>query len=109
MDDMANNGHVPHVVVVGAGFAGASALQELAHENVQVTLIDEHPYNTFQPLLYQVATGGVNPGDITYPLRALSARNRARYRRARGTGIDHENRRGLVDEGSPIDYDYLII
>src|SRR3954469_2484993 len=109
MDDMTKHDHVPHVVVVGAGFAGASALQELAHENVRVTLIDQHPYNTFQPLLYQVATGGVNPGDVTYPLRALSARRGARYRRAKVIGIDHENRRVLVDEGAPIDFDYLII
>ncbi len=106
---MTNNGAVAQVVVVGAGFAGAAALPELAHQDVQVTVIDQHPYTTFQPLLYQVATGGVNPGDITYPMRLLSSRNRARYRRAKVTGIDHENRRVLVDEGGAIDYDYLII
>ncbi|QDP98392.1 NAD(P)/FAD-dependent oxidoreductase [Microlunatus elymi] len=106
---MTSNEHVPHVVVLGAGFAGASALMELAHANVQVTVIDQHPYNTFRPLLYQVATGGLNPGDITYPLRHLSARNNARYRRAKVTGIDEERRQVLVDNGSPIDYDYVII
>jgi NADH:ubiquinone reductase (H+-translocating) len=99
----------PQVVVLGAGFAGVSALRALADAPVRVTLVDEHPYNTFRPLLYQVATGGLNPGDITFPLRYLSARRHARYRRAKVTGIDHDGRRVLVDEGAPIEYDYLII
>ncbi|HEY9291119.1 MAG TPA: NAD(P)/FAD-dependent oxidoreductase [Microlunatus sp.] len=106
---MTSNEHVPHVVVLGAGFAGASALRELAHAPVRVTVIDQHPYNTFRPLLYQVATGGVNPGDITYPMRYLSSRTNARYRRAKVIGIDEENRRVLVDDGAPIAYDYLIL
>ena len=53
---------MPHVVVVGAGFGGVSATDELAKEGFRVTLLDQFPYNTFQPLLYQVATGGLNPG-----------------------------------------------
>ena len=57
---------MPHVVVVGAGFGGISATEELAKEGFRVTLIDRHPYNTFQPLLYQVATGGLNPGAVSY-------------------------------------------
>ena len=65
---------MPHVVVVGGGFAGLSATETLAKEGFRVTLIDRHPYNTFQPLLYQVATAALNPGDITYFLRALNAR-----------------------------------
>lgn len=97
------------VAVIGAGFAGAAALREFAHADLSVTVIDQHPYNTFRPLLYQVATGGLNPGDVTYPLRRLSARDHARYRRAKVTGIDTERRRVLVDEGLPIDYDYLIV
>lgn len=104
-----NDQHHTRVVVLGAGFAGAAALRELAHADVSVTVVDQHPYNTFRPLLYQVATGGVNPGDITYPLRYLSARNHARYRRAKVVGIDKERREVLVDEGAPIPYDYLIV
>ena len=68
---------MPHVVVVGAGFAGLSATAELAKEGFRVTLIDRHPYNTFQPLLYQVATGGLNAGDVTYSLRYFAARTAA--------------------------------
>ena len=63
------------MVVVGAGFGGVSATTELAKEGFRVTLIDRHPYNTFQPLLYQVATGGLNAGDVTYSLRYFAARH----------------------------------
>src|SRR5690606_41659807 len=66
----------PHVVVVGGGFAGLSAVRALRHVDVDVTLIDRHPYNTFYPLLYQVATATLNPGDITYFLRAVRARQK---------------------------------
>src|SRR5690606_19952813 len=90
------NGYVterPQVVVLGAGFAGISATCELAKRGFRVTLVDHHPYNTFQPLLYQVATGGLNPGDVTYSLRYFAARRRGvRFRRALVTGIDHDQR-----------------
>ena len=81
---------MPHVVVVGAGFGGVSATSELAKEGFRVTLIDRHPYNTFQPLLYQVATGGLNAGDVTYSLRYFAAKHKGvRFRRAAVVGIDH--------------------
>ena len=66
---------MPHVVVVGAGFGGIAATDELSKEGFRVTLLDRFPYNTFQPLLYQVATGGLNPGDVTYALRFFAARH----------------------------------
>src|SRR6476661_7287142 len=101
---------MPHVVVVGAGFAGVSATQELAKEGFRVTLIDRHPYNTFQPLLYQVATGGLNPGDVTYSLRYFAAKHEGvRFRRAAVTGIDHDGREVICDDGIRVGYDYLII
>ncbi|MBA3530268.1 MAG: NAD(P)/FAD-dependent oxidoreductase [Propionibacteriaceae bacterium] len=101
---------MPHVVVLGAGFAGLSATTELAKEGFRVTLIDRHPYNTFQPLLYQVATGGLNAGDVTYSLRFFSAkRSRVRFRRATVVGIDHEKKQVLCDDGMNIGYDYLIV
>ncbi|MFI7061634.1 NAD(P)/FAD-dependent oxidoreductase [Kribbella sp. NPDC050124] len=99
----------PRVVVLGAGFAGVQAIRHLSRANVDVTLVDQHPYSTFQPLLYQVATGGLNPGDITYPLRHLSAQHHVRFRRARVLGIDHATQQVLVDAGLPIEYDYLIV
>lgn len=98
----------PSVVVLGCGFAGVAALRALAGAPVRVTVVDQHPYSTFRPLLYQVATGGLNPGDVAFPLRTLTARTGARYRQAKVIGIDHQHRRVLVDEGAPIRYDYLV-
>jgi NADH dehydrogenase len=101
---------MPHVVVVGAGFGGVSASSELAKEGFRVTLVDRHPYNTFQPLLYQVATGGLNAGDVTYSLRYFAARHRGvSFRRAAVTGIDHEANQVLCDDGVAIGYDYLVL
>jgi NADH dehydrogenase len=101
---------MPHVVVVGGGFGGVAATSELAKEGFRVTLLDRHPYNTFQPLLYQVATGGLNPGDVTYSLRYFAARHPGvRFRRAAAVGIDHESREVICDDGVRIGFDYLVI
>src|SRR5512133_419558 len=101
---------MPHVVVVGAGFGGVSATDELAKEGFRVTLIDRFPYNTFQPLLYQVATGGLNPGDVTYSLRLSAARHEGvRFRCAEVVGIDHDQQEVICDDGIRVGFDYLII
>jgi NADH dehydrogenase len=101
---------MPHVVVVGGGFGGVAATSELAKEGFRVTLLDRHPYNTFQPLLYQVATGGLNPGDVTYSLRYFAARHAGvRFRRAAAVGIDHESQEVICDDGVRIGFDYLVI
>ena len=72
--------------------------------------IDRHPYNTFQPLLYQVATGGLNAGDVTYSLRYFAATHKGvRFRRAAVTGIDHAANQVLCDDGVKISYDYLVL
>jgi NADH:quinone reductase (non-electrogenic) len=101
---------MPHVVVVGAGFGGISATDELSKEGFRVTLIDRFPYNTFQPLLYQVATGGLNPGDVTYALRFFAARHEGvRFRRAEVVAIDHDQKEVVCDDGVRVGFDYLII
>ncbi len=101
---------MPHVVVVGAGFAGISATSQLAKEGFRVTLIDRHPYNTFQPLLYQVATGGLNAGDVTYSLRYYAAKHRGvRFRRAAVVAIDHDAQEVVCDDGVRVGFDYLVI
>lgn len=100
------------VVVVGGGFAGLHAVKALAAAGHPVSLIDRHPYSTFQPLLYQVATGGLNPGDVTYPLRRFTADHRnpdTRFRRATVTGIDKENKLVHVSRGNDISYDHLVL
>jgi NADH:quinone reductase (non-electrogenic) len=101
---------MPHVVVVGAGFGGVTATDALAKEGFRVTLIDRFPYNTFQPLLYQVATGGLNPGDVTYALRFFAARHEGvRFRCAEVVGIDHDQQQVICEDGVRVGFDYLII
>jgi NADH dehydrogenase len=65
-----------HVVVVGGGFGGLQAVSRLRHAPVEVTLVDRRNFHLFQPLTYQVATGALSPGEITYPLRAIFKRDR---------------------------------
>src|SRR5262245_18199760 len=65
----------PQVIVVGAGFAGLAAVKALDRTGAQVMLVDQNIYSTFQPLLYQVATGGLNPGDVAFPLRVLDRKS----------------------------------
>lgn len=65
-----------HVVIVGAGFGGLYCAKELANKNVNVTLVDKRNFHLFQPLLYQVATGGLSPGDISSPIRAVLKKGR---------------------------------
>lgn len=101
---------MPHVVVVGAGFGGVATAGALAKEGFRVTLVDRHPYNTFQPLLYQVATGGLNAGDVTYSLRYFAAKHKGvRFRRAAVTGIDHDAKQVLCEDGVKIGFDYLVL
>ena len=98
--------------MVGGGFAGLSAVRELREADVEVLLLDRDPYTTFQPLLYQVATGALNPGDITYALRSFAGRIPAtcRFRRAcvdrAGSGRTGSVRLG---DGRAVGYDYLIL
>ena len=102
-------GDAPRVIVVGAGFAGLAAVKELRQVGAQVLLIDRNIYSTFQPLLYQVATGGLNPGDVAYPLRSLARRKAARFRPGELAGIDPAGRRITLTDGTVLDYDYLVL
>ena len=100
----------PHVVVVGGGFAGVSAVRALRSAPVDVTLIDRDTYNVFQPLLYQVATAGLNPGDVTYFLRAVRMRQRnVRVRQAEVVGVDPARQTVTFGDGWCLDYDYLVL
>ncbi len=100
----------PHVVVVGGGFGGLAAVRSLRHADVDVTLIDRHTYNTFQPLLYQVATASLNPGDITWFLRAIRARSRnVRFIRGTAVSMNHGEQAVQLDGNVTVKYDYLII
>jgi NADH:ubiquinone reductase (H+-translocating) len=104
---------VTEVVVIGAGFGGLSVVRALPRDldasSVRVTLIDRHVYSTFQPLLYQVATGGLNPGDVAYPIRSFARHHGVRYRHGRVVGIDAEARRVHLADGTSVPYDYLVV
>lgn len=100
----------PHVVIVGGGFAGISAARALRSAPVRVTLIDRRVYNTFQPLLYQVATGGLNPGDVTHFLRSLRVRQpNLEVVHEHLMEIDTGARRIRLLDGQELDYDYLLL
>jgi NADH:ubiquinone reductase (H+-translocating) len=98
-----------HVIIVGAGFAGLSAVEGLRKAGCRVTVIDQNLYSTFQPLLYQVATGGLNPGDVSYPVGGFALRRRTRYIRGDLAAIDQQARRIKLSDGRELGYDYLIL
>jgi NADH:ubiquinone reductase (H+-translocating) len=97
------------VIICGAGFAGLSAISRLTRSGMQVTLVDGHLYSTFQPLLYQVATGGLNPGDVDYPAGGFAGRYGAIFRRGELAAIDAASRTVKLSNGLELGYDYLIL
>jgi NADH:ubiquinone reductase (H+-translocating) len=99
----------PRVVIVGAGFGGLNAAQTLAKANLQIIVIDRQNFHTFQPLLYQVATAGLSPGEIATPIRSI-LRSHKNIEVFMGGVIDFDLERKLVlTEEIPISYDYLIV
>src|SRR5579863_5973533 len=103
----------PRVVIVGAGFGGLNAAEKLAGAPVSITVIDRKNHHTFQPLLYQVATAGLSPGEIAAPIRSILRRHKnVEVLMAEVTGFDLERR--LVQtvvqhEAQEIPYDSLIV
>ena len=99
----------PHVVIVGAGFGGLTAAKRLATAAVEVTLIDRENHHLFQPLLYQVATAGLSPAEIAWPVRGLVRRQRnTRVLLGEVTGVDRE--RHVVNMAErEIPYDFLVL
>lgn len=97
------------MVICGAGFGGLSAIDRLTRSGLRVTLLDRHLYSTFQPLLYQVATAGLNPGDVAYPAGGFVRRYGAIYRRGELSAIDPASRVIKLADGRELEYDYLIL
>ena len=105
---------MPNVVIVGGGFGGLAAARALRNAPVRVTLVDRSNHHLFQPLLYQVATATLAPGDIAAPIRdMLRKQHNVTVAMAEVTGVDAANRRVLVDylgkPDTPFEYDYLIL
>lgn len=99
----------PRVVIIGGGFAGLKIIKNLAKERVQVVMLDRHNYHTFQPLLYQVATAGLEPGSIAGPLRKfMEEQNDFHFRMAKVTRINPEQKTVSTPVGE-LQYDYLVI
>jgi NADH:ubiquinone reductase (H+-translocating) len=100
----------PHVVIIGGGFAGLSAAKALRRKPVRVTLVDRRNHHLFQPLLYQVATATLSPGDIASATRWI-LRRAANVRVILGNvdAIDVGARRVHLDDGATLNYDYLIV
>jgi NADH dehydrogenase len=102
----------PHVVVIGGGFGGLTAAQSLRRAPVRVTLVDKTNHHLFQPLLYQVATGGLAPSEIASPIRSILRKQmNVRVLLAEITGIDLAARTVKMreDELDDLSYDYLIL
>lgn len=99
----------PHVVIVGGGFGGLHAARRLGNAPVRVTLVDRRNYHLFQPLLYQVATGGLSPGDIASPLRGiLSPYRNIRVLLAEAVDLEPAERRLILRNGQ-LRYDILVL
>ncbi|MEN3377417.1 MAG: hypothetical protein V7604_2772 [Hyphomicrobiales bacterium] len=99
----------PRVVIVGAGFGGLAAAKALSSKPFDVTVIDQHNYHLFQPLLYQVATAGLSPAEIASPIRSILSRKRnVNVMLGKVSGVDIV-RREVIAEGRRIPYDKLIL
>ena len=102
-------GDRPHVVILGAGFAGLYAAKHLRRANVRITVIDRRNFHLFQPLLYQVATAALNPSDIASPIRSiLHAQTNVNVILGEATAVDVERRIVKLTDGE-IAYDFLVI
>jgi NADH dehydrogenase len=100
----------PRVVIIGGGFGGLDAARGLADAPVDITLVDRHNYHLFQPLLYQVATASLSPGDIASPIRwVLRHQKNVEVLLANAESIDTAAREVALDRGQRLPYDYLIL
>ena len=98
------------MVIVGGGFGGLTAAKILRGRPIRVTLLDRHNYHLFQPLLYQVATATLSPGDIASPIRWIFRRSKnIRVLLGEAASIDSAGKRVALTDGAWLDYDFLII
>ncbi|MEO8266771.1 MAG: NAD(P)/FAD-dependent oxidoreductase [Ilumatobacteraceae bacterium] len=100
----------PHVVIIGSGFGGIRAAKSLARTDVEITIIDVNNFHTFQPLLYQVATAGLDADDIGFPIRGIFRRSRSiRFVLGEVIGIDLARQVVAIGDGREFAYDFLVV
>jgi NADH dehydrogenase len=102
---------VRRVVIIGGGFAGLNAAKALGRVPVEITIVDRRNFHLFQPLLYQVAAAALNPSDIAYPIRSVfrGQKNVTGVLLAEAIGLEVDEKAVTLDDGSKVQYDYLIL
>jgi NADH dehydrogenase len=104
-----NSTNLPHIVIIGAGFAGLETARGLGNAQVRITLIDKHNHHLFQPLLYQVAIAGLLPSQIAHPVRTIFRKQKnLTFQMGEVSGINFDEKYVKLD-GSVIAYDYLVL
>jgi thioredoxin reductase len=98
------------VLVLGGGFAGLQVVRKLANTPVHVTIVDQHNFHTFLPLLYQVATAGLEPADVAYPIRTIFGKStNVTFRHGRASSVDHGRQVVTLRNGDELAYDHLVL
>ena len=101
---------MPHIVIIGGGFAGLYTARGLRHVEADITLVDRHNYHLFQPLLYQVATAGLNPSDIAAPIRAILRKQKnVTVILGDAAAVDVAQKRVQLADGDSLSYDHLVV
>jgi len=102
--------NLPRVIIVGAGFGGLTAARALEMAEADITVIDRRNFHLFQPLLYQVATAGLNPSDVAWPIRGiLSAQKNCRVLMGEVSAVDTPKQEVVLADGQRLGYDWLIL
>lgn len=105
---MQNTPQKPRVVILGAGFGGLTAAKELS-EFAHVTVVDRHNFQTFLPLLYQVATAGLAADHVAHPVRGALRKTGVQFRMGSPLSIDHKNKSVKLDSSETLEFDYLVV